>query len=105
MGPQFGKELNKKCVVFTSNKLYENEIPKWILEYTNEQGFQIDNSAIIILAEHLGSDLSKITNELNKIMLVVDKSEIITSKLLENIVLQYFLVFLDIRNLTIKRRA
>ena len=61
---KFGKELHKKCVVFTSNKLYDNEIPEWIIKYVNEKGFQIENNATIILSEHLGSELSKITNGL-----------------------------------------
>ena len=80
---KFGRELNNKCVVFTSNKLYDNEIPRWILEYTINKGFQIEDSATIILSEHLGSDLSKISNELNKMMLAINRSETITSKLIE----------------------
>ena len=80
---KFGKELHKKCVVFTSNKLYDNEIPEWIIKYVNEKGFQIENNATIILSEHLGSELSKITNELDKIMLVINNTEVITTKLIE----------------------
>jgi DNA polymerase III subunit delta len=79
----FGKNLAKRCVVFESNKLYDNKIPSWILSYVNEHGFTIDNNAIAVLAEYLGSDLSKITNELDKLMLVVKKEEQITTKLIE----------------------
>lgn len=79
----FGKNLAKKCVVFESNKLYDDKIPCWILAYVNENGYTIDNSATAVLAEYLGSDLSKITNELDKLMLVVKKEEQITTKLIE----------------------
>ncbi len=80
---KFGKTLASKCVVFESKKLYENKIPTWISSYVNENGFNIDHSASIVLSEYIGADLSKITNELDKIMLVVNKQEQITTKLIE----------------------
>ena len=80
---KFGKNLAEKCIVFESKKLYDNRIPAWILAYVNEKGFSIDNSATAVLAEYLGADLSKITNELDKLMLVVKKEEQITTKLIE----------------------
>jgi DNA polymerase-3 subunit delta len=81
---KFGKNLSKKCVVFESNILYNDKIPYWILTYINENGYKIDNSATAVLAEYLGSNLSKITNELDKIMLVVKKEEQITTEIIEN---------------------
>ena len=80
---KFGKNLSKKCVVFESKKLYDNKIPSWILEYINMKGYKIDYNAAAILSEYLGTDLSKITNELDKLMLVVKKEEQITTKLVE----------------------
>ena len=80
---KFGKTLASKCVVFESKKLYENKIPEWINTYVNENGFNIDNSASAVLSEYLGADLSKITNELDKLMLAVNKQEQITTKLIE----------------------
>ena len=80
---KFGKTLASKCVVFESKKLYENKIPEWINTYVNENGFNIDNSASAVLAEYIGADLSKITNELDKLMLVVNQQEQITTKLIE----------------------
>jgi DNA polymerase-3 subunit delta len=79
----FGKNLAKNCIVFESKKLYENKIPAWILAYVKEKGFSIDNSATAVLAEYLGTNLSKITNELDKLMLVAKKEEQITTKLIE----------------------
>lgn len=81
---KFGKNLARKCIVFESNKLYDNKIPSWILEYVIERGFSIENSATAVLAEYLGADLSKISNELDKLMLTVRKEEKITTKLIEH---------------------
>ena len=80
---KFGKMLAKKCVVFESKKLYDNKIPVWINSYVTENGYTIDNSATAVLAEYIGADLSKITNELDKLMLVVKKEEQITTALIE----------------------
>ena len=80
---KFGKELSKKCVVFESKRIYEDKIPGWILTYVNDKGFKIENSATAVLAEYLGADLAKITNELDKLMLIVDKDEYITTKTIE----------------------
>ena len=80
---KFGKTLASKCVVFESKTLYDNKIPAWINTYVTEHGFKIDNSATAVLAEYIGADLSKITNELDKLMLVVKKEEQITTALIE----------------------
>ena len=48
-----------------------------------KQMVSIANDAIAILTEYLGSDLSKIANELEKLMLVVKKEEQITTKTIE----------------------
>ena len=57
---KFGKTLAKKCVVFESKKLYENNIPTWILEYVKNTGYKIDTNATAILAEYIGPNLSKV---------------------------------------------
>ena len=80
---KFGRELANKCIIFESKKLYDDKIPSWILSYISEQGYSIANDAIAILTEYLGSDLSKIANELEKLMLVVKREEQITTKTIE----------------------
>lgn len=81
---KFGKNLAKKCVVFESNKLYDDKIPGWILSYVNQNGYTINNSTTAVLSEYLGSDLSKITNEIEKLMLVTNKGKEITTELIEH---------------------
>ena len=41
---KFGKNLKDKCIVFESNKLYENKIPSWIMKYVTDKGYKIDNN-------------------------------------------------------------
>src|SRR5690606_10926278 len=68
------KLFDGKGVVMESSKLYDNKVADWILNYTNEKGHKIQLSAAALLAEYLGTDLSKVVNELEKIFLNVPKS-------------------------------
>ena len=80
---KFGKSLASKCIVFESKKLYDNKIPAWIKTYVNENGFTIEDSATAVISEYIGANLSKITNELDKLLLVIKKEEPITTNLIE----------------------
>lgn len=80
---KIGKNLNSKCVVFESKKIYENQIPDWISNYVNENGYTIEITATRIISDYLGNDLAKITNELGKLFLLIKKNEQITTKLIE----------------------
>src|SRR6188768_2889246 len=66
-----GKELEKKALVFESKKLYENIIPEWISDYVSSRGQRINSRAAALMGEYLGNDLSKISNELEKLFLNV----------------------------------
>ena len=79
----FGKSLSKKTVLFESKKLYENQIPLWIKSYVKELGFSIDDKSSKILSDYLGSDLSKISNEISKLILNLNVGEQISPKIIE----------------------
>jgi len=63
----FFKTVGKKGVLFESAKIYDNKIPAWISSYLQKSGYSISPKATILLAEFLGSDLSKIVNEIEKL--------------------------------------
>ena len=79
----FGKNLSKKSVLFDSKKLYDNQVPTWIKAHTKDSGYSIDDKSCRILTEYLGADLSKINNELSKLILNLEKGEFITPKIIE----------------------
>lgn len=79
----FGKNLSKKSVLFESKKLYENQIPAWIKGQLKEKNFNIDEKSAHLLSEYLGNDLSKISNELGKLILNIKEGETITAKIIE----------------------
>ncbi len=83
---KFGKAVKKNAVVFEAKKLYDNQIPSWINDYLSQKGLSIDGSASALVAEYLGTDLSKISNELDKLVLNVSKgTKISTTHIQDNI--------------------
>lgn len=72
------KAIKKNGVVFTSKKLYENKIPNWIDGYLKKHNYSITPQAALLLTSYLGTDLSKIVNELNKLVIAVKDSNKIT---------------------------
>lgn len=64
---KFGKLLKQKALVFESKRLYDNQIPDWIQSYLKDKKLSISPSAAALVAEYLGEDLSKVSNELDKL--------------------------------------
>lgn len=69
------KTLEKSCVLFNSKKIYDDKVPDWITKYLSAKKFQIQPTAALLLSEFLGTDLSKISKELDKLMLVLPQGE------------------------------
>jgi DNA polymerase-3 subunit delta len=65
----FPKTVAKKGVLFESKKLYENKIPDWISGYLKERKYSVSPKSTQLLTEYLGTDLGKISNELEKLMI------------------------------------
>jgi len=72
------KAIEKNGVIFESTPLYDSKIPAWIESFISDKGYQINQQASAMLAEYLGNDLSKIVNELEKLMLNVAAGQAIT---------------------------
>lgn len=79
------KRLNKskKVTLFESSKVYDNKIPAWIADRVRLLGHTITPKSEMMLAEYLGTDLSRIANELNKLTLSLRPGEEITEDLIE----------------------
>lgn len=77
------KIASKVGVVFESKKLYENQVSDWIRKVLNGKGFQMEPKAAQMLVEFLGTDLSKISNELDKLVLILPKGTIINPEHIE----------------------
>ena len=67
------KEISKTGVVYESKKLYENQVADWIRRVLSPKNYTISPKAAQMLVEFLGTDLSKINNELEKLQIILPK--------------------------------
>lgn len=74
------KAIEKSGLVFESATLYDNKVPGWIEDYVSDKKYKIHQQASGMLAEYLGNDLSKVANELDKLMLNIKQGDEITLK-------------------------
>ncbi|MFP4059234.1 MAG: DNA polymerase III subunit delta [Bacteroidota bacterium] len=68
---KFVKAVQNKGVFFESKKWYDYQIPEWISGYMKAKKVTIDPEASMLLTEFLGNDLSKIANELEKLLITL----------------------------------
>jgi len=66
---KFVTEIDKTGVLFESKKMYDNQVPTFIVNYLKEKGVSIDPKATQILADYLGTNLGNIVNELDKLVI------------------------------------
>src|SRR6187431_3129953 len=72
------KLLAKSGIVYESKKLYENQVGDWIKRILAGKKYGIEPKANAMLVEFLGTDLSKISNELEKLQIILPKGSTIT---------------------------
>jgi DNA polymerase-3 subunit delta len=78
------KLLESQAVYFESQRLRDYQIPAWIERYLMTKGIKIDPAASAMLTEYLGTDLHKIVNELDKLIITLPKEKpLITTSLIE----------------------
>ena len=77
--------ISKCGVVFESTALRDYQIVPWIQQYASEHQIAISERAASLLAEHVGTDLSRLVSELDKLLLVLPKDRpSITPELIES---------------------
>jgi DNA polymerase-3 subunit delta len=79
----FAKLVDQKGILFESKKIYDNQLPAWITSYLKTQNYTISPQAAAMIAEYLGADLSKVVNELDKLIISAPAGSQITPELIE----------------------
>lgn len=79
------KTLSKSefAEIFESNKLKDYQVEGWIKTLISDEKLEIEPKAVAMLVEFLGNDLSKISNEIDKLKIVLKKDKLITADLVE----------------------
>lgn len=71
-----GKAIGKFAVLVESKKLYDNQIPDWIAKYVKNRGFKIEDNAVQMLADYIGNNLQRLSNEVEKILINFNKEDV-----------------------------
>jgi DNA polymerase-3 subunit delta len=83
---RLAKLLKEKGVVLSTKKLYDNQLPEWTEELIESKGYTISRKALVLLVDHIGNDLSRIENEIDKILINLDGRKNITEEDVEKYV-------------------
>jgi DNA polymerase-3 subunit delta len=77
---KLSKVIEKHSVAFESKKIYDNQVPSWIQSYAGARGAEITPKAVHLLAENIGNNLQRLSNEIEKLLLNVPKGLAIDDK-------------------------
>jgi DNA polymerase III subunit delta len=80
---KLSKLLKEKAVVFTTKKMYDNQLPEWTSEMVHAKGLTISQKGLMLLVDHIGNDLNRIENEIEKISINLGKRKNITEEDIE----------------------
>tara|TARA_B110000003_G_scaffold276303_1_gene322079 strand:+ start:18259 stop:19260 length:1002 start_codon:yes stop_codon:yes gene_type:complete len=78
------KAINKNGLVYESKRLYENQVSDWIRRVLGDKNYQVEPKAAQMLVDFLGTNLSKIKNELEKLIMIIPPKTIITADHIED---------------------
>ncbi|MEO5980437.1 MAG: DNA polymerase III subunit delta [Chryseolinea sp.] len=81
---EVGKKIDQLTVSLNSKKLYDNQLPEFVNEYTADKKIPIDDQAIRALCEFVGNDLHRLANEIEKLIISLAKGEGITAAMVMN---------------------
>lgn len=68
-------EIEKVGVLFESKKLKEVQLPAFITAYLKRKGVDLEAKAAAMLADFVGTDLSRLTGELEKLIITLPKGQ------------------------------
>lgn len=76
-------KLANKFTLFNSDPIKDYQVPQWVEAFIRSKGKNIDSNANMLITEYLGNDLSKITNEIEKMLINIGDAPIISLKHIE----------------------
>ena len=76
-------ESSSHVEILTSSRMEDHQVPGWIERFVKSLGLSIDQDSAFLLSEYLGNDLSKISNEVNKLKLILPQGASIDAAVIE----------------------
>lgn len=82
-GSKLAKAIEANGILFEAKKMYDNQIPDWISGRLRTKGVSINPAAAALLTEYVGADLSKLDNEINKLLIQVGENKEVDIPMIE----------------------
>lgn len=76
---ELGKRIDQLTVSATFKKPYESQLGDFIQEYVSGRGYKIEEAAVRVLAEYVGNDLNRLANEMDKVLIGLPPTEVVTA--------------------------
>ncbi len=83
---KMAKLLKQHAVVVSTKKMYENQLPEWANNQVQAKGYTISRKAVMLLVEHIGNDISRINNEIDKLLVNLGSRKAISEEDIEQYV-------------------
>jgi DNA polymerase-3 subunit delta len=64
---ELGKKIDQLTVCVTGKKIYDNQLPEFVMEYVRDKKISMDDRAVMALCEYVGNDLHRLANEVDKL--------------------------------------
>jgi DNA polymerase-3 subunit delta len=61
--------LKEKGELLSTKKMYDNQLPEWVIGLLQSRGLTIQQKALALLIDHIGNDLMRIKSEVEKIQI------------------------------------
>lgn len=75
--------VKKNGVLFEAKPLYDNQVPDWIGQYIAKRGYTITPNATMMMAENIGNNLSRISSEIQKLLINIPEGGQISEETVE----------------------
>lgn len=83
---RLAKLLKEKAVLMSTKKVYDSALPEWTSELVKAKGYSITKKGLFLLIDHIGNDLNRLSNEIDKLALNLKDSKQITEDDIEKFV-------------------
>jgi len=81
---KLSKLLKQKGEMLSTKKMYDSQLPEWASQMIQHHGLSITQKALFLLVDHIGNDLSRIRNEIEKLAVNLGARKNITEDDIEN---------------------
>ena len=76
---ELGKKIDQLATTATFKKPYDNQLPDFVGGWFADKGIAIDDAAIRVFCEYIGTDLNRLSNEMDKVLIGLPAGQPVTA--------------------------